>query len=181
MKQDSSDESPKAEDPEGSDRGFAPAEYIKSARTLLRNGQQKKAYSVLLQAMAFYPENPIILSYCGWLQAVIDKKNHSGIATCRRAFVTFKAADSHTSGIVYPILYLNLGRAFLAAGRKKDAFENFEKGLRHDRANGELKKEMQHLGMRKKPLLPFLSRSNPLNKFIGLLTHKSPHSRTLSV
>jgi Tfp pilus assembly protein PilF len=143
------------------------AEYVKAARAFLKKRQLTQAYTILLQAMALYPDHAVVLSYCGWLQAVVDKKYKSGIAACRRAFVTFKSADPHTAGIVYPILYLNLGRAFLTAGRKKDAVENFNKGLSHDRSNSELKKELKLLGIRKKPFVPFLSRSNPINKCIG--------------
>lgn len=157
-----------------------PAAYVKAARVHLKNGQLKQAYGILLQAMAIYPEHAVILSYSGWLQAVVDKKHHSGISTCRKAFVAFKTSDPHTAGIVYPILYLNLGRTFLAAGRKKEASENFSKGLKHDRSHFELKKEMQRLGKRKNPIVSFLSRSNPINKYIGMLSHNSSRNHVLN-
>src|SRR3990172_8519024 len=169
MDQNGSNECSKANGPEGTADVLPPGEYVKAARAHLRNGQRKQAYGILLQAMALYPEHAVILSYCGWLQAIVDKKHKSGIAFCRKAFVAFKASDPHTAGIVYPILYLNLGRAFLAAGKKKEAVENFSKGLRHDRGHIELKKEMQVLGTRKSPPVPFLSRSNPINKYAGKL------------
>jgi tetratricopeptide (TPR) repeat protein len=173
MEQNGSDERSKAEGSQGAASVKPPAEYVKAARAHLRNGQRKQAYSILLQAMALYPGHAVILSYCGWLQAIVDKKYQSGIATCRKAFVAFKASDPHTAGIVYPILYLNLGRAFLAAGKKKVAIENFNQGLKHDRSHIELRKEMQLLGSRKKPLMPFLSRSNPINKYMGILLHET--------
>jgi tetratricopeptide (TPR) repeat protein len=152
------------------------AAYIKAARAHLRNGQPKQAYTLLLQALALYPDHAVILSYCGWLQAVVDKKYQSGIATCRKALVSFNSSDPHAAGIVYPILYLNLGRAFLIAGKKKEAVENFNKGLKHDRSYFELKKEMQLLGAREKPPVSFLSRSNPINKYIGILLHTTSQS-----
>lgn len=149
-------------------------EYLKAARVHLRSGRRKEAYSILLQASAIYPGQPVILSYCGWLQAVVDKKYTSGLAACRKALVLFKTSDPELAARVYPIIFLNLGRTFLAAGRKKDAVENFLKGLKYDRSNVELKKEMQLLGMRKKPPIAFLSRSNPLNLIIGKLFHANP-------
>jgi tetratricopeptide (TPR) repeat protein len=169
MKQGDFNERSKAEGSEGTADILPPGEYVKAARARIKNGQRKQAYSILLHAMALYPNNAVILSYCGWLQAIVDRKYKSGIAACRKAFVAFKASDPHTAGIVYPILYLNLGRAFLAAGKKKEAVENFSKGLRHDRGHIELKKEMQVLGTRKSPPVPFLSRSNPINKYVGRL------------
>jgi tetratricopeptide (TPR) repeat protein len=150
------------------------AEYLKAARAHLRSNRYKEAYSVLLQASAIYPDHPLILSYRGWLQAVVDKKYKSGLAACRRAFVLFKTSDPELSGRVYPTLFLNLGRAFILAGRKKDAVENFRKGLGYDKSSVELKKELQLLGLRKQPPIPFLSRSNFLNLLIGKLFNAAP-------
>ncbi len=149
------------------------AECIKEARTHLRSGRRKDAYGILLQASGYYPNHPVIVSYCGWLQAVVDKKNQSGLAACRKAFVLFKTSDSRVAGRVYPVLYLNLGRTFLLAGKKKEAVDSFRKGLNYDRSNSELKKEMQALGIRRQPPLPFFSRTNPLNKLIGRLLHSN--------
>ena len=147
------------------------AEYLKAARAHLRSNKNKEAYSVLLQASTIYPDHPIILSYRGWLQALIDKKYKSGLATCRRAFVLFKTDDPDLAGKVYPVLFLNLGKTFLLLDRRKDAVENFRKGLQYDRGNQELKKELQLLGQRKQPPISFLSRSNFLNLLIGKLFH----------
>ncbi|MHB8845721.1 MAG: tetratricopeptide repeat protein [Nitrospirota bacterium] len=155
-------------------------EYIKAARTHIRNGRRREAYGILLQADAIYPDHPIILSYLGWLQAVVDKKYKGGIAACRRAFVLFKTSDPQSAGRIYPVLYHNLGMTFLAAGRKKEAVESFQKGLRYDRHHGELKKEMKLLGTRKKPPIAFLSRSNPLTMIIGKLFHPDPEQARAS-
>ena len=158
-----------------------PQEYIKAARTHLQQGEQKKAYAVLVRAVLHYPDNPLILSYYGCLQAIVDKKYRSGIEHCRKGLALFKAGDAYTAGLVYPILYLNLGRAYIAAGRKKDAIEALNKGLHYDKSNRELKKELLFLGVRKKPVVPFLSRSNPINKYIGMVLHgtqKGPPDRS---
>jgi len=153
-------------------------EYITAARTHLRNGRQKEAYGILLRASAIYPSHPIILSYLGGLQAAVDKKYKSGLASCRKAFVLFRTSDPQSAARVYPILYLNLGRTFLANGRKKEAVESFRKGLQYDRYNADLKKEVKLLGIRKQPPIAFLSRSNLLNRMIGNLLHaKSESSR----
>lgn len=155
--------------PDGPSETAPAAEYLKTVRSLIRNGQHKKAYAVLLQAAGLYPAHPLILSYLGWLQASVDKAYRSGTATCRKAFLHFKTSDRDVASAVYPILYLNLGRAFLIEGRKKDAVESFSKGLVYDRKHAELRREMKSLGVRKQPPLSFLSRSNPLNKYIGIL------------
>jgi len=152
-------------------------EYLKAARVHLRSNRRKEAYSILLQANGIYPNHPVILSYRGWLQAVVDKKPKSGLTACRKAFVLFKTSDPDLAGRVFPILYLNLGRTFLLTGKKRDAFDNFRKGLNYDRGNMELKKELALLGTRKKPPISFLSRSNFLNLIIGKLIHPDPKKR----
>lgn len=158
-----------ADESEAPGRVKSPAEYIREMRGYLRYGQQKQAYAVILQAVALYPSHPLVLSYYGMLQALVDRKFYSGIAACTRAFVGFRSADRRNAEQIYPLFYLNLGRACLAAGKKKEAVENFNKGLKHDPYHAELRKEMQRLGVRKKPVVPYLSRSNPLNRLLGIL------------
>ena len=144
-------------------------EYIKAARAHIRAGQKKLAYALMIEALLYYPNQPVVLSIYGWLQADIDKKYQSGLASCRKAFTVFKTNDPDTARLVYPVLYLNLGKTYLVAGKKKEAVDNFNKGLKHDRGHIELKKEMKLLGTRKEPVVPFLSRSNPINKIMGKL------------
>ncbi len=151
-------------------------EYLKAARVQLRDGRFKEAYTIVLKACNVHPTHPLVLSYYGWLQAVVDKKPRSGVTFCRRAFTNFKTADPHAAGSVYPVLYLNLGRTLLLSGRKKEALESFGRGLSYDRCHRELKKEMNALGIRRKPVLPFLSRSNPLNKLLGKVRHGTAHA-----
>jgi tetratricopeptide (TPR) repeat protein len=148
-----------------------PADFIREARNLLRDGEQKQAYGLLIKGVVRYPESVLILSYFGCLQAIVDRKYRAGIDACRKALGMFKAPDAYSAGIIYPILYLNLGRAYIAAGRKVEAIEAFEKGLKYDRTHFELKKEQRLLGIRKPPVVPFLSRSNPINKLIGIILH----------
>ncbi|MDA8100831.1 MAG: hypothetical protein M0042_14535 [Nitrospiraceae bacterium] len=147
------------------------AEYLKAVRAMLRQDRIHEAYTIMQRSVDDYPGHPVLLSYYGWLHAVVEKKTRSGIIFCRRALSGFQTTDPHTAGTIYPILYLNLGRTLLLAGRKKEAIESFTDGLTFDRRNRELKHEMNTLGVRKKPLLAFLSRSHPLNKVLGKVLH----------
>ncbi len=145
------------------------AGYLKAARTELRSGRLREAYYVMSAACASYPDHPLILSYFGWLQAVVEKRPRSGVTYCRRAVANFRTADPQIAGTVYPVLYLNLGRTLLLSGRKKEAVDTFGKGLIYDRSHRDLRKEISALGIRKRPVFPFLSRSNPINKLFGKL------------
>ncbi len=62
--------------------------------------------------------------------------------------------------------FLFLGRIYLLADRKKEAIRAFSLGLRHG-GSAEIGAELRKLGYRKPPVLPFLSRDNPLNKYLG--------------
>lgn len=148
-----------------------PSEYLRAVRTRLRSGKLKEAYGLLLQATAQYPDDPLILSYFGCLQAIVDKKYRSGVEACKRAIVLLKKKESFSEEVLYPVFYLNLGRAYVAAGKKKDAIDSLKKGLRYDNGNSDLQQELQRLGVRKQPPVPFLDRSNPINRYIGLILH----------
>ncbi|TSK06773.1 MAG: tetratricopeptide repeat protein [Geobacter sp.] len=62
--------------------------------------------------------------------------------------------------------YLRLGTIYLAAGRKKEAIRALHLGLRVGK-NHAITKLLQTLGQRERPVLPFLSRGNPVNKYLG--------------
>jgi tetratricopeptide (TPR) repeat protein len=138
----------------------------------LKDNKPVSAYGVASEALKHYPKNPLIVSYHGVLLALMERKHRSAIDACRKALILFKPEDNHSATIVYPHLYLNLGKAYLMAGRKKEAVEAFQKGLKYERSNPELKHELRRLGIRKAPPVPFLSRSNPINKYLGKLLHK---------
>jgi len=146
-----------------------PSDYLRAVRSHLRSGKHKDAYSLLLQASVRFPEDPLILSYYGCLQSIVDKKYRSGVETCKRAILLLKHRGTSSEEVLYPVFYLNLGRAYIAAGKKKDAIDALKKGLKYDSGHSDLKKELQGLGVRKQPPVSFLDRSNPINKYIGMI------------
>jgi len=153
-----------------------PRDYLRAVRAQFRGGKQKEAYQLLLQATVQYPDDPLILSYFGCLQAIVDKKYRSGVEACKRAIVLLKRKETFDEELLFPVFYLNLGRAYVAAKKKKDAIDSFQKGLQYDNGNNYLKQELQKLGVRKQPPVPFLDRSNPINRYIGLVLHKTKKS-----
>lgn len=147
------------------------SEYLEEVKTLLRNKNNKSALRVLQEALGHYPDDPFLLSYFGCLDAIVQKNYREGIETCQRAIVSLKNKVPFGEDFFYPVFYLNLGRAYLAAEKKKDAIDAFTKGLTVDRENNDLLWEMKKLGMRREPAVSFLRRSNPINKYIGKLLH----------
>ncbi|MGE5808925.1 MAG: hypothetical protein ACM32I_07360 [Nitrospirota bacterium] len=88
-----------------------------------------------------------------------------------------KKSEDIDKEVLYPVFYLNLGRAYVAGGKRKEAIEAFQQGLKFDGGNRELWKDLRGLGERKKPPLPFLDRSNPINKYIGIMTRTGPKTQ----
>lgn len=142
--------------------------YVKK---LLKRRKYESALKLVTAALEQYPDEPILLSYYGYLEALVNKNYTRGINTCLKAreMVLEKAISGRD--FFNPVLYLNLGRAYLAAGSKEDAFEALRMGLIFGNENEDLLCELRELGMRKKPIVPFLQRSNPVNKYIGKVLH----------
>ncbi len=161
------------EDEPASPEVVKPGVYLRTVKAHLRKGNQKAAFSLLQQASLQYPEDPFILSYYGCFQAIVDRKYRAGVETCKKALSLLRKESSFGEETFYPVFYLNLGRAYLAAGKKKDALEELNRGLKYDNRNSEILQELRTLGVRKKALVPFLDRSNPINKYVGLILHDS--------
>jgi tetratricopeptide (TPR) repeat protein len=152
-------------------RTVTPSKYLAEVQSLLQKKENKAALKILVQALKIFPDEPFLLSYYGCLEAIIDRNYSYGIETCLRAIEQLDETTPFGQEIFYPIFYLNLGRAYLAAKKKNEATEAFKKGLSFDAENRDLLWEMTKLGMRRKPLIPYLKRSNPINKYIGMLLH----------
>jgi len=65
--------------------------------------------------------------------------------------------------------YKNLAEVCQRAGIKSWAVRAIQMGLKADKNSHLLQKEMKKFGLRMRPAIPFLSRSNPVNKFIGII------------
>ncbi|MEK7789204.1 MAG: hypothetical protein AAB283_04740 [Planctomycetota bacterium] len=147
-------------------------EYLDAAKKLLARKNNREALNILREAVEEYHEDPLIVSYYGCLTAVVDKKYTKGINICKKAMERLDLAFPPITKSAHATLYLNLGRAYVAGGEKKAALAAFNNGLKVDGANHDLLWEIKKLGTRKKSPLPFLSRGNPINKYIGLLLAK---------
>lgn len=150
----------------------SPSDYLEAAKIFLMRKNQKSALAVLSDAVDEYPDDPFLLTYYGCLEAIVNKNYKTGIEICNRAITILKKRIPFGEEFFYPVFYLNLGRAYLAAGKKKNAIDAFTKGIKLDSENKDLREELQRLGIRKKSAVPFLKRSNPINRYIGMLLHK---------
>jgi len=121
-----------------------------------------------LGALAYFEKaytakkTPSIQSYLGMCIALERGKITYGLMLCNNAILLEPGN---------PVHYQNLGRIYLRAGKILDAIETFRKGLLFG-DNAEIKRILDSLGTRKKPVFPFLPRNNFLNKYAGLIMHR---------
>jgi len=70
-----------------------------------------------------------------------------------------------------PEHYLNLGKIRLLSGNRAEALRILREGVARGE-NAELMAVLNEFGKRKSPVIPFLPRSNPLNRFLGLVLRR---------
>jgi tetratricopeptide (TPR) repeat protein len=98
------------------------------------------------------------LSYYGLSLAQAGLSNQIALQACKTA-VFKQTAD--------PVLFLNLGRVYLLIGKPVRAMEAFERGLKISPENKTLRMELSKIDRRGRPPIPFLNRSNPVNRWLG--------------
>lgn len=155
----------------------AKADYAEQIRTDLRGGNKKAALYSAQEALANFPSDPFFLSYCGYLTAIVENKSWEGARMCEEAISILRESKSTDTVFFLPLFYLNLGRALLKAKKKLPAIDALQEGLKYDSRNRELLSELKALGTRKTPVLPFLGRGNPINKYLGKLRHDLQNKR----
>ena len=69
------------------------------------------------------------------------------------------------------VLYLNLAKVYILAGQRNNALKVLRQATKRGR-DGRILRLIKNLGIRKKPVLPFLQRENLINIFLGKLRHK---------
>ena len=108
------------------------------------------------------PKDAAGLSYFGVCLALIRKDFKLAIDLCRRAIgLEFYNGDH----------YANLARVYTAAGNRKKAIETVENGLKLVPEHDYLLEVRKTLGIRARPAVPFLDRTNPINVSLGQARH----------
>ncbi|RNC73163.1 MAG: hypothetical protein ED859_00190 [Desulfuromonadales bacterium] len=105
---------------------------------------------------------PASWSYLAFCLAREKRQFDHAIHLCQEAI----RSDPHSS-----IHYLNLGRVYLMAGRREESIRIFRQGLLYE-ANAHIEGELRKIGMRKAPVISFLKRDNPINKYLGIFLKK---------
>lgn len=137
---------------------------FKQGLTLLRDEYAFKALPHMRRALELDKNNPYYMSYLGVVLARAEEKWGEAERLCDAA-VRLKRNQAQ--------LYLNLAEVYSAAGRRDEALETLQAGLKYARRDVRLTIALNRLVNRRPPIFSFLSRKNPLNRHLGMLRHRA--------
>lgn len=129
----------------------------------MRDGHAEEALNHARRALGAAPKNPFYLSYTGLLAAVADRRFGDAVNLCTEA-LSLKCNHAQ--------LYLNLAEVYQQAGRTTEAINVLEKGLVSAGRDFRIRRALERLGVRRAPVLSFLHRKHPVNRFLGELRHR---------
>ncbi|MEK6760044.1 MAG: hypothetical protein AABY51_09755 [Deltaproteobacteria bacterium] len=124
-----------------------------------RDGRYDEALRVFDEDLCF-TQHPTAMAYYALSLAMVEGNFDKAISLC------LIAAEKE---FYNPEIYLNLGRIFLLNNQKSVAIKAFRKGLKIDNSHYAILLEMRRLGVRRRPVLSFLSRQSSVNKFLGFI------------
>jgi tetratricopeptide (TPR) repeat protein len=143
---------------------------IDEAVALTKEQEYLRALTVFLDVYGGEdPPSPMLssktatgLSYFGLCLALVQKKIKPAIDLCKRAIeLQFYNVDH----------YANLASVYIAAGHRKKAIETIDQALKTHADDETLLEVRRQLGIRSRPSVPFLDRSNPINVTLGQARH----------
>ena len=142
---------------------------IDQAIQAVRDAEYLEAFNLFLEIYGTADAPPINtpkaasgLSWFGLCLALVRKEFKAAIDLCQRAITQeFYNADH----------YANLARVYLLSGKRKKAVETADQGLKIARDNPYVRQVRQTLGVRSRPAVPFLDRTNPINVSLGQARH----------
>ena len=108
------------------------------------------------------------VSYYGLTLASTRGDLHEAVRCCRTAV----KMESYR-----PDLCWNLGKVLIAADRRREAHRVLARAARLQPSHPGIQRDLSRLGRRRRPAVPFLSRSNKLNVLLGKLRGSTHSSR----
>ncbi len=130
---------------------------------LSRKGALSEAAVLFRRLVDQGTEDPLHLSYCGLLMAVVYGEDREGLQLCERAL---------NFGAYEPEVVLNLARLYERLGLPQKAVKLLRRGLREKPRHREMLGHINRLSPRRRPPLSFVHRDQYLNKQLAILLAK---------
>ena len=135
-------------------------EHFRAGIVELEAGRFDQALEHFRTAQKMDPARPSFRSYFGLCLGLTERRFDKALELCRSA----AKEEFYNAG-----LYHNLARVHLAFGFKSEAIRYLRRGLMIDPKCQPILVELERLGRRRGPVLAFLRRQNPLNRWLGRL------------
>jgi tetratricopeptide (TPR) repeat protein len=145
------------------DATFTAEEQFRRGKALLGEGHHAEALECFRCAHQVDRANPRYRSHFGLGLALVERRFDRALELCRSA-----AKEEFFN----PELYHNLARVHMAFGYKSEAIRYLRRGLMIDPGHRALAEELEQLGRRQLPVLQFLPRNHPVNRWLGRLRHR---------
>jgi len=135
----------------------------KQGVALIRSGALSDAALIFRNLVDAGTEDPLPLSYCGLLTAVVHGDNAEGLRFCERALAF---------GAYEPEVVLNAARVYERVGMQRKAIKLLRSGLREKPRHPGMLARINRLSPRRRPPLSFVKRDQYLNRLLALLLAK---------
>ncbi len=132
--------------------------FFKQALELLSRNHAGEAMKRFEEALQISPNNAVYMSHYGHCVAIEKDDLVSARKLCERA-VKMDPDD--------PVTQVNLGKVLRLQGENKLAHKTFIKAWKTNKTHPAAAAELSRMGIRRPPVLSFLSRTHWLNKRLG--------------
>lgn len=126
-------------------------------------GDLSAAHAAFERAHRKDPRAPRLMSWYGVTLVLVERNSNLGVLLCDQA-LRLAGADVE--------LLVNQARVHLALNQRERAVRSIARGLELWPDDARLLAARDALGTRREPVLPFLSRNNPLNRVLGRWRHR---------
>lgn len=139
-------------------------EYLELGLAYVKEKNWDAALNSLRESQKKFADRPpeeipvILFSATGLALAMAENKTQEGLNYCRRAL---EKAPRQTE------LYYHMGLVYLKGGKKGKAYTSLQGGLDINPDHAGILALLRKMGVRKKPILPFLPREHAINRFLG--------------
>lgn len=142
------------------------SDKIRDGIDYCRKGLWEQGVALLLEVPDNRESNQkypaLYYSYLGYGLARCQNRVREGLMLCERSLkIGFYEADN----------YFNMARTQLLRGSRRGADRALDRGLTIDPEHKGMLNLRLRMGQRRSPVVPFLSRNNPVNKYLGMLRH----------
>ncbi len=133
-----------------------------AGHALFENGEVDAALDYFKLALEREPNSARFRSYYGLCLGLSSRAFEDSVGLCESAA---------KQEFFNPELYLNLARLYLGFGFRGQAVRYLRRGLMIDPSDASLSTLLKSVGDRRAPVLRFLPRRHPVNRWLGAARH----------